>query len=173
MPWRATDRRPLFLVGMMGSGKSTVGRLLAQKLEVPFVDLDDRITVDAGASVAEIWSGEGEAGFRAREAEQVKRACGEGAQVVATGGGAPRFGDNLERMRAAGFLVWLDAALDQLAERVGSAPDRPLLVGRPTRDTLARLYEERRPFYSQAHLHIDTTGRPPSQVCEAILEAIK
>lgn len=172
MRWRSTDGRPLFLVGMMGAGKSTVGRLLATKLAVPFVDLDEQIAASAGATIAEIFADEGEAGFRKREAEAVAQACAGGAAIVAAGGGAVRFGDNLDRMLAAGFVIWLDAPLDALVARVGDVRDRPLLATGDPKQKLAQLLDERRPFYARAQLRVDASG-PPSQVCEQIMKELQ
>jgi shikimate kinase len=171
MRWQSTDGRPLFLVGMMGAGKSTVGRLLATKLAVPFVDLDERIAAEAGATIPEIFADEGEDGFRNREAAALVRACSAGAAIVAAGGGAVRFGDNLDRMLDAGLLIWLDAPIEALAARVGDARDRPLLATGDPKQKLQQLLDERRPFYARAQLRIDAAG-PPSQVCELILKEL-
>src|SRR6476659_944624 len=96
MRLRAFDGQPLFLVGMMGAGKSTVGPLVAAKLRRRFVDLDAVIEHDAGATVREVWDAEGEEEFRKREAAALAKVASEGAQVIALGGGAPCFGDNAE-----------------------------------------------------------------------------
>lgn len=171
----AIDGRPLFLVGFMGTGKSTVGALLAARLGRAFVDLDDRIVADAGATIPEIFSSEGEAGFRRREAAQLARACGEGAQVVSVGGGAPCHGDNLDRLLAAGVVVGLTASIDELLARVGDGESRPLLAGLPPqmrRAAIDKLLEARAPFYARAHLTVDTSARPPSKIVGEILEAL-
>jgi shikimate kinase len=171
----AIDGRPLFLVGFMGTGKSTVGAVLATRLGRAFVDLDDRIIVDAGATIPEIFSSEGEAGFRRREAAMLARVCGEGAQVVSVGGGAPAHGDNVERLLAAGVVVCLTATVDELLARVGDGESRPLLAGLPPqgrRAAIEKLLAARRPFYERAHLTVDTSARPPSKIVGEILGAL-
>jgi shikimate kinase len=170
---RDLDGRPLFLVGFMGTGKSTVGRLLAARLDRPFVDLDERIVVDAGATIPEIFAGEGETGFRAREAAMIRQVAGEGAQVVAIGGGAPAHGDNLDRLLAAGGVVCLTASVDEILARVGDGESRPLLAGKSDRRAeVARLLGVRAKFYARAHYTIDTTARPPSKVVGDVLGAL-
>jgi shikimate kinase len=169
----AIDGRPLFLVGFMGTGKSTVGALLAARLDRPFVDLDDRIVEDASATIPEIFATEGEPAFRAREARQLERVVREGAQVVAIGGGAPCHGDNLARLLEAGAVISLTASPDELLARIGDGEGRPLLAGvRDRRAEIVRLLEARGRFYARAHLTVDTSGRPPSKVVGEILGAL-
>jgi shikimate kinase len=162
----------VFLIGFMATGKSTVGALLAQRLGTRFVDLDGRIEQDAGATVVELFASEGEAAFRAREQKALAEVIAEGAQVVAVGGGAPVFGDNLERMLGAGVVIWLTAPLDVLLARIGDARTRPLLASvADRRAEIERLLVERGPFYARAHHVVD--GAPaPSQVVAAILEKL-
>jgi shikimate kinase len=166
----------VWLVGMMGAGKSTVGQLVASRLGVPFVDLDDRVEMAAHATIAELFAREGEHGFRAREAAEVARAAHEGDAVIAVGGGAPCFGENLAKMLSSGIVVWLSAPVDELAARVGDGAGRPLLLqagsDEKRRETIARLLAARTPYYARASVTIDTTGQPPSRVASAVLEAI-
>lgn len=168
-----TDRL-IFVAGFMGTGKSTVGRRLADRLGRAFVDLDEQIESEAHATIPELFASEGEAGFRRREGELLERLCREGgARVVAVGGGAPCHGDNLEKMRAAGLVVVLTASPDEILARVGDAAARPLLArAADRRREVERLLAERAGFYAQAHLTVDTTGLPPSQVVSRILEEI-
>jgi shikimate kinase len=167
------DGRPLFLIGIMGSGKSTVGRILAARLGREFVDLDEQVEHTAQSTVAEIFAAEGEAGFRARERTELRRVCGEGPQVVAVGGGAPASGDNLDRMLEAGVVVCLTAAASELESRLGDCTTRPLLAGAgDRRSELARLLGQRAAFYARAHLTIATTALPPSKVATAVLAAL-
>jgi shikimate kinase len=170
------EGRPIFLIGFMGAGKSTVGRLLAARLERAFVDADERIESEAGATVAEIFAAEGEAGFRARERDVLRRLADGGAQVVAVGGGAPAHGDNLDRMLASGVVVLLDANVDEILERVGDGAGRPLLQAAPDaaarRAVVEKLYAARAPFYARAHVRLDTNGRPPSKIVAALVEAL-
>jgi shikimate kinase len=166
----------VWIVGMTGVGKSTVGQLVAARLGVPFVDLDDRVELAAHATIAEIFAREGEHGFRAREAAEVARAAKEGDAVIAVGGGAPCFGDNLQQMLSSGSVVWLSAPVDELAARVGDGAGRPLLAAAPTaekrRETLARMLEARTPYYARASVRIDTSGQPPSRVASAVIDAL-
>lgn len=152
----------------MASGKSTVGRLLAERLGRPFVDSDDRVEQVAGATIAELFQ-RGEAQFRAHEAQVIATLCGEGEQVVATGGGAPAHGDNMDRMLEAGVVVSLVASPEQILERVGDASTRPLLAN--ATDKLAevrRLLGARAGAYARAHEIVDTDGKPPSQVAREV-----
>ncbi len=126
---------PIWLLGLTGVGKSTVGRALAARLGRAFADLDDEIAREAGASIAELFAREGEAGFRRREAAAVARAAA-GDAVVAAGGGAPCFGANREVMQRSGPTVWLRDGLDAILARVDVA-SRPLLAAAP--DPRARL----------------------------------
>src|SRR5438046_168741 len=157
----------------MGTGKSTVGRLLAARLDRPFVDLDDRIVADAGATIPEIFAGEGEAGFRKREAAMIARVAGEGPLVVAIGGGAPAHGDNMDRLLAAGGVVCLTASIDEILARVGDGESRPLLAGKTDRRGIVeRLLHARAASYARAHYVLDTTSRPPSKVVTDVLGAL-
>jgi shikimate kinase len=165
--------RPIFLVGFMGTGKSTVGLLLAAKLERRFVDLDAVIEEEAHMTIAEIFYNEREGGFRAREATALRRVAAQGPQVVAVGGGAPAHGDNMDFMLHAGRVVCLTASVDELAARVGDAQTRPLLAGKDVRAEIERLLAARQKFYERAHLTIDTTGLVPSQVARRITEALE
>lgn len=167
------EDRPIFLIGFMGAGKSTIGRLLADRLGRAFVDLDERIAGDAGATIPELFATEGEAGFRRREAALLAEVVKEGAQVVAPGGGAPCHGDNLERMLAAGVVVHLSAAVDEILTRVGEGESRPLLArARDRRAEVERLLAARVAHYRRAHLTVDTSGLRPSQVLARLLEEL-
>lgn len=168
--------RPIFLVGFMGTGKSTVGRLLAERLGRELIDADERIEDAADASVRELFAVEGEEGFRQREAEVIRSLCAPREVVVATGGGAAVFGDNLERMLQAGLVVALEAGPDEILRRVGDPSTRPLLArahaSGDARGEVSRLLERRQPSYRRAHLVISTDGRSPMDVVEQILESI-
>jgi shikimate kinase len=170
---RNIEGRPIFLIGFMGSGKSTVGRLLADRLGRPFVDSDERVEQHAGATVAELFL-RGEHEFRAREAEVIEILCNEGAQVIATGGGAPAHGNNLDRMMAAGVVVTLIASPQVILDRIGDASTRPLIAN--ATDKLAevqRLLGARAGAYARAHHIIDTDGKPPSQVVAEIAQVLR
>lgn len=163
-------RRPLFLIGFMATGKSTVGRLVAARRGWAFIDLDDAIVAAAGVSVAEIFKREGEPGFRHREAEAVRAAATRTATVVATGGGAACREENLQAMLNAGVVIALSATPAEVMRRTGGASGRPLLdrAADPA-GTAATLLAAREPFYARAHHTVDTVGKTPEQVAAEVL----
>ncbi|MEU3854738.1 shikimate kinase [Streptomyces sp. NPDC029554] len=159
------------LVGPMGVGKSTVGRLLAERLGVSYRDTDDDIVAAQGRTIAEIFAGEGEDAFRAIEARAVARALAGHGGVLALGGGAVL--DAGTRALLAGLpVVFLDVDAGEAVRRIGRDPGRPLLAGDPRRRWRA-LAEARRSLYTQvARAVVDTTGRAPAGVVEAVLAAL-
>ena len=161
--------RSVFLIGFMAAGKTTAGRLLAERMALPFVDLDDVIAERAGLPVPDIFEQRGEAEFRRLEGEALASLL-NGAAVVATGGGTPCHGDALERMRASGLVIALAVPLDVALARAGTASERPLLA-RPA-DQIAALYHEREPMYRQAHAVIATDWRDPGEVADECAELI-
>jgi shikimate kinase len=167
------ELQPVFLIGMPGVGKTTVGLLLAQRIERRFVDLDTAVEEAAGATVRELFATEGEPAFRAREQAALFRVAEQGPVVVAVGGGTPCFGDNLDRMLAAGKVVHLTAARSALIERLApTAHTRPLLAGQDLGAELDRLLAAREAFYARAPLQIDTTGLAPSLVALRVAEEL-
>lgn len=146
--------RNVVLVGMMGSGKTAIGRALAAQLGVGFVDSDAAIEQAAALSIAEIFARDGEAFFRDRETEVLRRLMADGPMVIATGGGAFVAPQNRDMIAAQGVAVWLDADLETLWERVRHKDTRPLLRNPDPKGTLARLLDERRPVYAQARLRL-------------------
>lgn len=164
---------PIFIVGFMATGKTTVGRLLAARLRRRMIDLDDEIARAAGMSVPEIFATRGEASFRDAETRAVRAACARPGTVVATGGGAVCREENLAAMLAAGTVVALGVTPEEAVRRAGSASGRPLLDGRADPVTAAaQLLAVRRPFYARAHLEVDTTGKAPEAVVGAILDGL-
>ncbi len=165
----------VFLSGAMGSGKSTVARLLADSLGVPALDLDRLIEARVGVSLAQLFAERGEAAFRALEAEVLAELlhepAGEGA-VVALGGGTVTSRALRHRLLEAGVLVTLDAPAAVLAERVGSGATRPLLAGRDALEALEALAEARRDAYAECHALIDTATRTPAQVAACVGEVL-
>jgi shikimate kinase len=170
--------RNLVLVGLMGSGKSTVGEILAEQLNRPFVDTDARIGAATGRSIAELFQVEGERRFRMLEAEEIRRVAALRGQVVAVGGGAVVEPANATQLRATGDLVLLDADPRELAARLeeaaaiaGVGAERPLLAGAP--DPAARLAELRAlrdaAYVGSASHVVDTTGLEPAAVARAVL----
>ena len=168
--------RPVVLVGMMGVGKTTVGRKLAAMIDAPFIDADEEIERAAQMTIPEIFAAYGEPYFRDGERRVIARLVGAGGEVdrkvLATGGGA--FVDPVTRglILDRGISVWLDSDVDTLVERVGRKNNRPLLRDGNPREILARLRDERRPAYEQAAIHI-TSGQQPHQITAMkILKAI-
>jgi shikimate kinase len=162
----------LYLVGMMGSGKSTAGRHLAEQLGYRFLDADSSIEQVAGRSIPELFASDGEAGFRDLEAAVLNQIASWHSLVVATGGGVVTRPENWGQMQQ-GVVIWLDAPDALLLERLSADPTpRPLMQSEDPAQRLAELMGQRRPLYAQADLHIVQDGRPPDQVAEQILEAL-
>ena len=162
----------LWLIGMMGAGKSAVGPVVAGRLGVPFVDLDELVAAGAGGSIDAVFAAEGEAGFRRREREAVAQAAGRAA-VVACGGGVVLSPESVARMRGSGLVVWLDAPPEVLRERVGKGEGRPLLADGPG-GRLEEILEARRPAYSAAaHYRVATAGLTPEEVAEEVVRLWK
>jgi shikimate kinase len=162
----------VILVGFMGAGKSSVGRLLARRLGRCFVETDDMITAREGRSIPEIFAERGEAYFRALEEEMVRLLALKSGNVIATGGGLPCRDGRPEALRALGTVVWLTGDLDALHERAQRAGERPMLAGRG-RDEVEALYRAREPYYRQADITVDTTGINPDQVVSKLLIALR
>jgi shikimate kinase len=135
---------------MMGSGKSAVGRLLADRTGKPFLDTDDLVEDAAGLAVVEVFEEEGEAAFRVRESDAIRAAAGVAEAVVATGGGAVLLADNIRSMKSSGPVVWLQADPITLAARIGNAPGRPLLLDVDVAERLSQILDDRREAYEAA-----------------------
>lgn len=147
-------KKTVVMVGMMGAGKTAVGRALAQLLQVPFLDSDQEIETAANMSVPEIFARDGEPFFRARETQVISRLLGGEACVLSTGGGAFLSETNRENISQNGVAVWLDADIGLLWSRVRHRDTRPLLRTADPKATLTRLYAERVPEYSKADLRV-------------------
>lgn len=164
--------RTIALVGLMGVGKSTVGRRLANRLGLPFADGDSEIESAAGMSVSDIFTSLGEAEFRAGEARVMKRLL-EGPRIVlATGGGAILNAETRETLKARAVTVWMRADLETVAARVQRRDTRPLLRGHDPLERLKVLAEARYPIYAQSDLTVDVGGGAHAQAVEAILNAL-
>ncbi|WP_454560520.1 shikimate kinase [Parapedomonas caeni] len=165
--------KPIVLVGLMGVGKSTVGRRLAQRLGLPFLDADDEIERAAGLKIAEIFERYGEPTFRDGERRVIKRLMDGTPKVIATGGGAFVQADTRALILEQGIAIWLDADIDVLVERTGRRDHRPLLRNADPREVLTSLAAQRTPFYAEAPIHV-RTGRGPHDVAvETILMILK
>ncbi len=166
--------RPLVLVGMMGAGKSTIGRRLAKRLSVPFVDADREIEKAAGMPIPDIFETLGEEAFRDGERRVILRLLSEeGVRVIALGGGALQSQEVRTAIRERAIAIWLDAPLDILVERTSRRRSRPLLERGDKRAILARLLAERRPYYAQAPIHIESDNGPHATVIDRILAALR
>lgn len=164
--------RPIVLVGLMGVGKSTVGRRLARRLGLPFVDSDAEIEEAAGRSAADLYERFGENDFRDGERRLVARLIDGTVRVIATGGGAFVDPRTRQLLNEHAITIWLDAPIEILAERTGRRDTRPLLRRGNRSETLSRLAEERQPLYAQAHIHIRSGSGAHGDVVDAIVAAI-
>jgi shikimate kinase len=171
---KLTDKldRPIVLVGLMGAGKSTVGRRLAKRLGLPFVDSDTEIEEAAGTTTADLFERFGESDFRDGERRLVARLVDGTVRVIATGGGAFVDPSTRQLLNERAITVWLDAPVNVLAERTGRRDSRPLLRTGNRSATLARLAEQRHPLYAEAHIRILSGDGAHSQVVEAIVAAL-
>ncbi len=162
--------RHVVLVGMMGSGKTSVGRQVAERLGRPFLDSDDQVESRTGRSVREIFETDGEAAYRKLESEALAAAvASRQPQVIAAAGGTVTQPANRERLRQAGTVVWLRATPHVLAERVRSGHHRPLLADDPL-GTLSRLAEERHDLYREVADHVvDASGGDPAAVADRVV----
>ena len=161
------------LVGLMGAGKSCIGRRLAQRLSLPFVEADAEIEAAAGCSVDEIFAEHGEAYFRDGERRVIERLLSEKPQVVATGGGAYLDELTREAIRKKGVAVWLRADLPLLLKRTSRRDNRPLLKRGNPEEILQRLIEERHPVYDKADVAVDSVDGPPEVTLERTFEALE
>jgi shikimate kinase len=167
------DRSPrsVFLVGMMGAGKTTVGRLLAQALGLEFIDADRELEARSGALIATIFSVEGEQGFRRREAALLDELSCRPGIVLATGGGAVLDADTRRRLRERGLVVYLRASGDELYRRTRSDRSRPLLQTADPRGRIAELLAQREPLYEEAaHLTLQSASANPRRLLRRLLD---
>ena len=164
--------RSIVLVGMMGAGKSSVGRRLAARLLLPFTDADSEIEAAAGMSVADIFATHGEPAFRSGEQRVIARLLHNGPQVLATGGGAFMSAETRAAIRTHGVSIWLKAEFEVLMRRIKRRTDRPMLKTDDPAATLQSLIEERYPVYAQADLTIESREVPHMTVVDEIVQAL-
>jgi shikimate kinase len=164
--------KPIVLVGLMGAGKSTVGRRLAGRLSLPFVDADTEIEAAAGMTVAEIFDRFGEPYFRDGERRVIARLIDGTRKVIATGGGAFVNAETRALILAEATTIWLDADPTVLADRVRRRDTRPLLRGRDPMEVLTDLAAVRNPLYALAHLRVPSAHAPHEVTVAAILKAL-
>ena len=164
--------RPLVLVGLMGSGKSAVGRRTAKKLGLNYTDSDQKIVSDAGISITEIFELAGEAKFREMEFQAITKLVLSKPQIIATGGGAFCFPQTARLLLTKTLVVWLKAPPETLLARIGSTKSRPLLNNDNPLATLTKLNKERARHYQKAQIEIDTDGLSTRQAMMALLRAL-
>ncbi|WP_294260093.1 shikimate kinase [uncultured Sphingomonas sp.] len=172
-PRRTAFDRPIVLVGLMGVGKSTVGRRLAIRLGLPFVDADHEIEEAAGMTIADIFERFGEPYFRDGERRVIARLIDGRPKVIATGGGAFINDETRALILNSAVAIWLDAEPRVLASRVSRRDTRPLLRGRDPLQVLTDLAEKRNPFYALAPIHVTSYDAPHEATVNAILEKIE
>jgi shikimate kinase len=165
--------RTIVLVGLMGAGKTNIGRRLAARLKLPFADADVEIEAAAGETIEEIFKNHGEAAFREGERRVIRRLLDGPVQVLATGGGAYIDPETRARVRERGISVWLRADLDLLLRRVARRSNRPLLKRGDPRQILAELMERRHPVYAEADLMVDSIDGPPELTLRRMIAALQ
>jgi shikimate kinase len=169
----ALGRRSIVLVGMMGAGKSSIGRRLAARLGIPFSDADAEIEEAAGMSIADIFEAHGEPSFRSGEARVIARLLEHGPQVLATGGGAFINPQTRAKIHEKGISVWLKAEIDVLSRRLRRRNDRPLLKTDDPTATLTSLLAARNPIYGEANLVVTSRDIPHDVIVEEIVTALR
>ena len=165
--------RTVALVGLMGAGKSAIGKRLALRLGLPFIDADDEIERAAGCSIAEIFEKYGEADFRAGERRVIARLLDLTPHILSTGGGAYLHPETRALMRAKAVTVWLRAELDVLFDRVRRRGHRPLLRQGDPKEVLAQLMTQRYPIYAEADIIVASTAQPADRTTEQVIEALR
>ncbi len=164
--------RPIVLVGLMGAGKTTVGRRLASALDLPFIDADAEIEAAAGSTVEEIFARHGEGAFREGERRVISRLLSDGPMVLATGGGAYIDPGTRAAIKEKGTSIWLRADIDVLMRRVGKRNNRPLLKTDNPRRVMEQLIEKRYPVYAEADIIIDSREGPHEYMVRTIIAAL-
>ena len=179
VPEPASSGRPVFalprtvaLVGLMGVGKTTIGRRLAEYFHLPFVDADEEIERAAGQSIPDIFARHGEAYFRDGEQRVIARLLDGPVQILATGGGAMTHEKTRENLKDRAVTVWLRTDLKVLARRVANRPHRPLLKDRDPMEVLKEHVAKRYPFYEQADIAVDTGDHPHGRALDLVLDAL-
>jgi shikimate kinase len=169
----ALGRRSIVLVGMMGAGKSTIGRRLATRLRLPFLDADIEIEAAASMTIPEIFAAHGEPYFRDGEARVIARLLDNGPAVIATGGGAFMREETRNLIRAKAVSIWLKADADVIMKRIKRRADRPLLQTEDPAATVSRLLEAREPVYQTADLTIWSRDVPHDRIVDECVDALR
>ncbi len=168
----AIGERSIVLVGLMGAGKTSIGRRLAEKLGLPFVDADHEIVAAAGKSIPDIFAEHGEAHFRDGERKVIARLLENGKQVLATGGGAFMNEETRAGIKHHGVSIWLKADVETLLERVAKRGGRPLLEGEDPEGVLRRLAEQRYPIYALADITVESTNAKHQNTVNDVIRAL-
>ncbi|MDD3150869.1 MAG: shikimate kinase [Candidatus Gastranaerophilales bacterium] len=162
----------IVLIGLMGSGKTTIGKLLAQKLGLNFIDTDSIIEKEANKTINEIFENYGEELFRKLESNTIKEISKREEKVISTGGGIVENPENMQNLRKNGIIVYLEAGPKELYERIKGDNNRPLLKNNP-KDTLKNLFEKRSPLYKQADIIVNTEHKESYEIINEIIEKYK
>ncbi|WP_017259592.1 shikimate kinase [Pedobacter arcticus] len=164
--------KKIFLIGFMGCGKSKLGKAIAAKLDLPFLDLDDLVEAKNQMSIPEIFAAFGEQGFREREKQTLQEAAIANDAIIATGGGAPCFFDNMDWMNKNGITIFIDPPVEILAERlINARVERPLIKGKSFEELMVFIenkLEERKPFYNQAQVILKGVDLSADDLLEAL-----
>ena len=162
----------IYLIGMMGSGKSTVGKILAKKMDLPFMDLDHYIEVKSNKSISEIFKNDGEPHFRELESDALFH-IEKSEVLVACGGGIVLNKTNRDKLRSTGKVVLLKASIPEIANRLKDAIDRPLLQENERIQELTKIWSERKDYYKEtAHIILNTDGQSPNDISEDIFKQV-
>ena len=161
----------IYLVGFMGSGKSTVGKILAERLGMQFIDLDEEIEKQEGMKIKDIFKEKGEKYFRELERKKLEEIIQKDGLVVSTGGGLGANFENMEKMKKTGKVTWLDVSLDTVFKRCGKDENRPLL--NMPYEKLEKLFNERKDVYKLSDIHINVENKTPQQIVEEIIENLR
>lgn len=163
----------IFLIGFMGAGKSTIARALQRRLDLPLVEMDQRISYEQGMAITDIFAAYGEERFRDIESELVRTLGQQAPAIVSCGGGVVVRPENVEEMKKSGVIVFLTATPRTVYKRVKDSSERPILNGNMNEDYIAGLMEKRRPLYEcAASVTVATDGRTRDEICDEILELI-
>jgi shikimate kinase len=171
-PKKSSKPKNIFLVGFMGAGKTTVGRILARRLGWRYCDADKVIETVAGKSVTDIFSGRGEEYFRQLESETLRDLAGKERQVIATGGGAVMREENMRAMKGGGVTVYLKAPMSVIWERIKHSKTRPLLNVENPFEAAGELLNKRIPFYEAADVTVDTESLTPEEAAGEIIKRL-
>lgn len=168
-----TTHKPIVLVGMMGTGKSTIGKKLASKLNIQFYDSDKIIEEREGFSVVDIFDYRGEEYFNNKEREVINEILGYGITVISTGGGTFLVDDLRQIIKERAISIWLDSSIDVIHERVARRNTRPQLNVDNQREVIEQMVDERKPLYSEADIHIDCTNLEAHHVVDTVLTRLR